>query len=149
MSDRENTFQGALPLEVPVYPNGLNLDAILNNDILMSDTLTMENNIPLPDHQGLDSVLDDDSMPDIAELEVDIPEHAVPDTSAFLRGPAMAEGDQSGIVWPLPVPNKHPTADDWEAYRTIFKGLYLDKDLTLNEIRSFMKEKYGFNASWV
>lgn len=40
-----------------------------------------------------------------------------------------------------------PSEDDWLAYKTIIKSLYIKDDLTLDNIRGLMLARYGFKAS--
>ena len=38
-------------------------------------------------------------------------------------------------------------AADWESHREALKGLYLEKDKSLEEVQKYLAERYGFNAS--
>jgi hypothetical protein len=49
----------------------------------------------------------------------------------------------------LPIPNRHPTAADWQACRTVFTQLYSVENKTLEEVMGIMKERYNFRARWV
>jgi hypothetical protein len=49
----------------------------------------------------------------------------------------------------LPIPNRHPTAADWQACRTVFTQLYSVENKTLEEVVGIMKERYNFRARWV
>ena len=46
----------------------------------------------------------------------------------------------------LPIPNRPPTAEDWQAYRNIFTQLYRVENKTLKEVMGVMKEQYHFRA---
>ena len=48
-----------------------------------------------------------------------------------------------------PVRTRYAIAEDWELHRALFTRLYRDENKTLKEVKSIMKEKYGFNATWV
>jgi hypothetical protein len=60
---------------------------------------------------------------------------------------SYAMSDSSDQVSTLPVPNRHPTTEDWEFYRPIFTRLYRDENRTLKDIKSIMRDIYGFNAT--
>jgi hypothetical protein len=47
-----------------------------------------------------------------------------------------------------PIQVRYATAQDWERYRTLFTRLYCDENMTLKDVKSIMKEKYGFNATY-
>ena len=47
----------------------------------------------------------------------------------------------------LPVRTRRGEGDRWEPYREIIKGLYLDEDKVLDDVRAIMDEKYGFVAT--
>ncbi|KAE9369776.1 hypothetical protein N431DRAFT_560526 [Stipitochalara longipes BDJ] len=47
----------------------------------------------------------------------------------------------------LPIPNRPPTAEDWQAYRKSFTQLYKVENKTLREVMGIMKEQYNFRAS--
>jgi len=49
----------------------------------------------------------------------------------------------------LSIPNRHPTAADWQACRTVFTQLYSVENKTLEEVVGIMKERYNFRARWV
>jgi hypothetical protein len=46
----------------------------------------------------------------------------------------------------LPIPNRRPTAEDWQAYRNIFTQLYKVENKTLKEVMGVMREQYHFRA---
>jgi hypothetical protein len=41
------------------------------------------------------------------------------------------------------------TAEDWERNRALFTWLYCDQNRTLKDVQAIMREKYGFNATYV
>jgi hypothetical protein len=49
----------------------------------------------------------------------------------------------------LPTQFRHATAEDWERNRALFTSLYRDQNMTLKEVKAIMREKYGFNATYV
>jgi hypothetical protein len=55
--------------------------------------------------------------------------------------------DSNMIGFIFPVRNQYATAEDWDRHRALFTRLYCDKNKTLKEVKSIMKEKYGFNAT--
>jgi Clr5 domain len=40
-----------------------------------------------------------------------------------------------------------PSADDWERFRPIIKGLYVDEDLALVEVIKILADEHGHKAS--
>jgi hypothetical protein len=46
----------------------------------------------------------------------------------------------------LPLPNRRPTAEDWQAYRNIFTQLYKVENKTLKDVMGVMREQYHFRA---
>jgi hypothetical protein len=64
-----------------------------------------------------------------------------------LESRSYAISDSSNQVSTLPVPNRHPTTEDWEFYRPVFTRLYRDENRTLKDIKSIMRDVYGFNAT--
>jgi hypothetical protein len=79
--------------------------------------------------------------------EVRIPKAPVirsaPETSDISRN----ESHMNSMASPIQVP--YATAQDWERYRTLFTRLYCDENMTLKDVKRIMKEKYGFNATYV
>lgn len=47
-----------------------------------------------------------------------------------------------------PIQVRYATAQDWERYRTLFTRLYRDENMTLKDVKSIMRERYGFNATY-
>lgn len=45
-------------------------------------------------------------------------------------------------------PSRWATADQWDNYRHAITDLYMQKDLTLADVRTQMEEVYGFRATW-
>jgi hypothetical protein len=58
----------------------------------------------------------------------------------------VAVGPRQRVDRDLPIPNRHPTAEDWQAYRSIFTQLYKVEDKTLKEVMGVMREQYHFRA---
>ena len=46
-----------------------------------------------------------------------------------------------------PLHIRYPTMEDWNRHRGLFTKLYLEENKTLNEVKSILKEQYGFNAT--
>jgi hypothetical protein len=59
----------------------------------------------------------------------------------------IEDSNMTGLIFP--VRTRYATTEDWERYRALFTRLYRDENKTLKEVKSIMKEKYGFNATWV
>jgi Clr5 domain len=66
---------------------------------------------------------------------------------------AIQTNDGISVVHPrqpvdrdLPIPNRPPTAKDWQVYRSIFTQLYKVENKTLREAMNIMKEQYHFRA---
>lgn len=57
------------------------------------------------------------------------------------------ESHMNSVAFPIQV--RYATAQDWERYRALFTRLYCDENMTLKDVMSIMKEKYGFNATYV
>jgi hypothetical protein len=57
-----------------------------------------------------------------------------------------AVGPHQPIDRYLPIPDRHPTAEDWRACRHIFTQLYSVENKTLPEVIGIMKEQYHFRA---
>jgi hypothetical protein len=57
------------------------------------------------------------------------------------------ESHMNSVASPIQV--RYATAQDWEWYRALFTRLYCDENMTLEDVKSIMKEKYGFNATYV
>ena len=36
--------------------------------------------------------------------------------------------------------------DSWESYQEVIRTLYLTRDMSLNEVMTYMKDKYNFHA---
>jgi hypothetical protein len=47
----------------------------------------------------------------------------------------------------FPIRSRYPCSEDWESYRPIITRLYIKEDKTLKEVKSIMKDVYGFVAS--
>jgi hypothetical protein len=70
-----------------------------------------------------------------AQVPPDVPDRTIEDSN------------MTGLIFP--VRTRYATTEDWERYRALFTRLYRDENKTLKEVKSIMKEKYGFNATWV
>lgn len=70
-----------------------------------------------------------------AQVPLDVPDGTIEDSN------------MTGLIFP--VRTRYATAEDWERYRALFTRLYRDENKPLKEVKSIMKEKYGFNATWV
>ena len=62
-------------------------------------------------------------------------------------GGTIEDSNMTGLIFS--VRTRYATAEDWEHYRALFTRLYRDENKTLKDVKSIMKEKYGFNATWV
>jgi hypothetical protein len=70
-----------------------------------------------------------------------------PHSYSQMISPSIATNDSSNQFKTLPLRNPCPNTEDWEFYRPIFTQLYRDQNRTLKEVKSIMKDIYGFNAS--
>jgi hypothetical protein len=59
---------------------------------------------------------------------------------------SVAVGPRQQVDRRLPIPNRHPTAADWQACRAVFTQLYSVENKTLEEVMGIMKERYNFRA---
>jgi len=59
----------------------------------------------------------------------------------------IEDSNMTGLIFS--VQTRYATTEDWERYRALFTRLYRDENKTLKDVKSIMKEKYGFNATWV
>jgi hypothetical protein len=50
---------------------------------------------------------------------------------------------------PTPVAKKYPSSDDWVNIRPIFTYLYVERDLSLNDVMVTLAKEYGFHAEYV
>jgi hypothetical protein len=70
----------------------------------------------------------------VAQVHQEVPDEIVQDSN------------MTGLVFPAQT--RYATAEDWERHRPLFTRLYRDENKTLKKVKSIMKEKYGFNATW-
>ena len=70
-----------------------------------------------------------------------------PHSRSQMISPSIATNGSSNPFKTLPLRNPCPNTEDWEPYRTIFAQLYRDENRTLKEVKSIMKDIYGFNAT--
>jgi hypothetical protein len=75
-----------------------------------------------------------------------------PEAPVFRSAPQASdisrnESHMNSTAFPIQV--RYATARDWERYRAIFTRLYCDENMTLKDVKSIMREKYGFNATYV
>jgi hypothetical protein len=49
----------------------------------------------------------------------------------------------------FPTQFRYATAEDWERNRALFTWLYRDQNMTLKDVKAIMREKFGFNATYV
>jgi hypothetical protein len=73
----------------------------------------------------------------------------VPEAPEFRIAPKTSDISRSMNSTAFPIQVRYATAQDWERYRALFTRLYCDENMTLKDVKSIMKEKYGFNATYV
>jgi len=61
--------------------------------------------------------------------------------------PSIATNDSSNRFKALPLRSPCSNTDNWKLYRPTFTRLYRDENRTLKEVKSIMKDIYGFNAT--
>jgi hypothetical protein len=66
-----------------------------------------------------------------------------PDTSDMSRNESHMNSMAS------PTQPRYATPEDWERNRALFTWLYCEQNRTLKDVMTIMKEKYGFNATYV
>jgi hypothetical protein len=68
-------------------------------------------------------------------------------SSSETDSPSFATKDSLNHCSTLPMRHRHPNTEDWEFYRPIFTQLYRDENRTLKDVKSIMKNIYGFIAT--
>jgi hypothetical protein len=68
---------------------------------------------------------------------------SAPETSDMSRN----ESHMNSMAFPTQF--RYATAEDWERNRALFTWLYRDQNMTLKDVKAIMREKYGFNATYV
>lgn len=68
---------------------------------------------------------------------------SAPETSDMSRN----ESHMNSMAFPTQP--RYATAEDWERNRALFTSLYRDQNKTLKDVMAIMREKYGFNATYV
>ena len=134
---------------LPVFPSDVSTDASYG-DVMLA--------IAAP---AFPSTRDVDNMPEVGiQPHLRPPRIAYPETRDInvQEAPAaqvppdvpdgtIEDSNMTGLIFS--VQTRYATTEDWERYRALFKRLYRDENKTLKEVKSIMKEKYGFNATWV
>lgn len=68
---------------------------------------------------------------------------SAPETSDMSRNESHMNSTAS------PTQFRYATPEDWERNRALFTSLYRDQNMTLKDVKAIMREKYGFNATYV
>ena len=132
------------PLQPMVTTNG---DAHQGGDVAMLDvplfqcaprtdrapTAIIQPHVVLPEVSH--AILNDIHMQEIRDLR---------DSSNACDRTASRDHTRSSAC---PLHHQYATTEDWNRQRGLFTKLYLEENKTLNEVKSILKEQYGFNAT--
>jgi hypothetical protein len=141
------------------YDNYANLMQMLPSDVSAdagySDAMLAIAAPAFPSTREVDNMLNVGIQPHlrpprIAYLEtgdVNVQEAPVAQVHPEVPDGTIKDSNMTGLIFP--VRTRYATADDWERHRALFTRLYRDENKTLKEVKSIMKEKYGFNATCV
>jgi hypothetical protein len=134
---------------LPMLPSDVSADATYADAVLAipAPAFTSTQEVDNIAEVGIQSRLPPPNIADPEPGDVNVQEAPVAQVHPELPDETIEDTNTTGLIFP--VRTRYATAEDWEHHRAMFTRLYLDEKKTLKEVKSIMKDKYGFIATWV